>query len=364
MVEHGWWMTEDGCRMTAESPPSLSTIHHPPSTIRHPPSVIRLSDILYSGIIACTFQGSFMRRIVQFLALSVVTVLVTVPAAQQKFKVATASVPIYVSVTDQQKRLVPDLVQDDFEVLDNAKPQVVNIFENKTTPITTIVMLDTSGSMTVALDLVKQGAEQFLIRLLPEDQGQVGAFNDKIQFLPQTDFISDRDRLVTYLRDLDFGYPTRLYDAVDESIARLENTDGRKVVLVFTDGDDNSSKVGLGHVMDRARSKDVMIYAIGLVNEYFNGQQKVRSQPDRGLKKLAEETGGGYFELKKTADLNETFTRVAQELHSMYVLGFSPEALDGKVHKLEVRIKKPGMTTRARKSYLAASLTTSEVRKE
>jgi Ca-activated chloride channel family protein len=305
-----------------------------------------------------------MRRIVLFLALSVVTVLVTVPAAQQKFKVATASVPVYVSVTDQQKRLVPDLVQDDFEVLDNAKLQVVNIFENKTTPITTIVMLDTSGSMTVALDLVKQGAEQFLIRLLPEDQGQVGAFNDKIQFLPQTDFISDRDRLVAFLKDLDFGYPTRLYDAVDESIARLENIDGRKVVLVFTDGDDNSSKVGLGHVMDRARSKDVMVYAIGLVNDYFNGQQRVRSQPDRGLKKLAEETGGGYFELKKTADLNETFTRVAQELHSMYVLGFSPETLDGKVHKLEVRIKKPGMTTRARKSYLAASVPTSEVRKE
>ena len=68
--------------------------------------------------------------------------------------------------------------------------------------------------------------------------------------------------------------------------------------------------------MDRARAKDVMVYAIGLVNEYFNGQQRVRSQPDRGLKKLAEDTGGGYFELKKTADLNETFTRVALELHS------------------------------------------------
>jgi Ca-activated chloride channel homolog len=97
----------------------------------------------------------------------------------------------------------------------------------------------------------------------------------------------------------------------------------------------------------------VMVYAIGLGNDYFNGQQRVRSQPDRGLKKLAEETGGGYFELKRTADLNETFTRVAEELHSQYVLGFSPEALDGKVHKLEVRVKKAGMTARARKSYLA-----------
>src|SRR4029079_8298757 len=131
----------------------------------------------------------------------------------------------------------------------------------------------------------------------------------------------------------------RLYDAVDESIAHLQNVDGRKVVLVFTDGDDKASKVGLGKVMDRAREKDVMVYAIGLVNDYFNGQQRVRSQPDKGLKKLAEDTGGGSFELKRTADLSETFTRVAEELHSQYVLGFSPEALGGKVHKLDVRVK-------------------------
>jgi VWFA-related protein len=91
------------------------------------------------------------------------------------------------------------------------------------------------------------------------------------------------------------------------------------------------------------------------VNDYFNGQQRVRSQPDKGLKKLAEDTGGGYFELQRTADLNETFTRVAEELHSQYVLGFSPETLDGKVHKLDVRVMKPGMTARARKSYLASS---------
>ena len=189
----------------------------------------------------------------------------------------------------------------------------------------------------------------------PRIRDRWAAFNDKIEFHPATEFTSDRDALVSYLKQLDFGYPTRLYDAVDESLARLENLDGRRVVLVFTDGDDTASRISSGHVMDRARAKDVMVYAIGLVNEYFNGQMRVRSQPDRNLRKLAEDTGGGYFELKKTADLNETFTRVAMELHSMYVLGFSPETLDGKVHKLDVRVKKPGMTARARKTYLAAS---------
>ena len=293
-----------------------------------------------------------MRRIIPVLA----ALTLAAPVAAQKIKVTTESVPVYVTVTDNEKRLVPDLVLEDFEVLDNGKVQTVNVFENKPTPITTTVMLDTSGSMTASLDLVKSGAEQFLLRLLPEDKAQVGEFNDKIKFHPGT-FIDDRDRLIYLLKnELDFGYPTRLYDAVDESLARLEPMDGRRVVLVFTDGDDTASKVAsLTKVMDRARAKDVMVYAIGLENEYFNGQQRVRSSPDRGLKKLAEDTGGGFFLLKRTADLGETFTRVALELHSQYVLGFSPEALDGKVHKLDVRVKKGGMTARARKSYVAAS---------
>ena len=297
-----------------------------------------------------------MRRIAAALIATTTLALTATGAAQkQTIKVSTDSVPVYVTVTDADKRLVPDLVLEDFDILDNGKPQTINVFENKPTPITTVVMIDTSGSMTASLGLVKDGAEQFLLRLLPMDKAQVGEFSDKIKFHPGN-FIDDRDRLVYLLKnELDFGYPTRLYDAVDESLERLEPMEGRKVVLVFTDGDDTSSKVGLGKVMDRARVKDVMVYAIGLENEYFNGQQKVKSSPDRGLRKLAEDTGGGFFLLKKTTDLGDTFTRVAQELHSQYVLGFSPEALDGRIHKLDVRVKKAGMNARARKTYVAAT---------
>jgi VWFA-related protein len=110
----------------------------------------------------------------------------------------------------------------------------------------------------------------------------------------------------------------------------------------------------MGDVLDRARDEEVMIYAIGLESEYFNGQRMVRTRPDRGLRRLAEETGGGYFELKKTDELAPTFTRVAQELHSQYTLGFTPATLDGKEHKLVVRMNKPGMTARARRTYIAS----------
>ena len=143
-------------------------------------------------------------------------------------------------------------------------------------------------------------------------------------------------------------------------MAQLKGIPGRKVVLVFTDGDDNASKFGSGDVTDRGRLEDVMVYSIGLENEYFDGTRKVRSSPDRGLKRLSEETGGGFFLLKKTDELTSTFTRVAQELHSQYVLGFSPTLLDGKVHKLDVRVKQPGTLVRARKSYVASGESTTD----
>jgi Ca-activated chloride channel family protein len=288
------------------------------------------------------------------LSVCVAVLILTADAApSQPIKVTTQTVPLYVTVTDEQKRLVADLTREDFEVYDNGKLQTLTNFDNEPTPITVIVMLDTSGSMTVALDWVKEGAEQFLLRMLPFDKGMVGAFNDKIEFHPDS-FTDNRDQLIRALKELDFGYPTRLFDAVDQSVDRLNGSDTRKVVLVFTDGADTASRTSSGAVLERARLEEVMVYSVGLETEFFNGQRRVRSSPDRNLRRLSEETGGGFFLLKKKDDLNSTFTRVAQELHSQYVLGFSPETLDGKVHKLEVRVKRPGLVARARKSYVAS----------
>lgn len=304
-----------------------------------------------------------MVRTTTMLAAVMAAVLLTLPVTAQRLKTSTQTVAIFATVTDSERRLVADLVQDDFEIYDSGKLQPITTFSNEPQPITVVLMLDTSGSMTLNLDFVKEAAEQFVIRLLAADRAKVGAFNDKIQILPKDEpFIGDRDRLTRILKnDLDFGYPTRLYDAIDESIAAMRNIDGRRVVITFTDGDDTASRLGRGDVLERARIENVMVYGIGLESDYFNGAQRVRTRPDRGLKSLAEETGGGFFDLKKKDDLGPTFTRVAQELHSQYVLGFSPPVQDGKVHKIDVKLKRPGMTARARKSYVATpAATTSE----
>ena len=279
-------------------------------------------------------------------------VLATSAQDQPIFKSSVRTVPIYATVVDSTGRLVPDLERTDFSIADNGKPVEVSLFSNESQPFTAVVMLDTSASMTANLKLLNRAAEQFLLRLMPVDRAQVGAFNDKIQL--SGTFTNDRDELIGALNDLYFGNPTRLNDGIAASLDALKGIDGRRVVLVFTDGEDTASRVGFKSVQERARDEEVMVYAIGLESEYFNGVRVTKTRPSRDLRKIADETGGGYFELEKTADLAPTFTRVAQELRSQYLIGFAPANLDGKIHKLEVKVNRPGMTVRARRSYLAA----------
>lgn len=270
------------------------------------------------------------------------------------FRSGTEIVDLYVTVTDDDGRLVPDLTREDFVIFDNDEPQEITLFENDVRPITVVVMLDTSISTTNVMDLILGGAEQFLIRMLPDDRARVGAFNDKIELEP-AEFVGDRDLLIEQLDGLDFGNDTRLHDAMDASLDALLGVQGRKVVLVLTDGQDSASRIGWKDVRTRAVAEEVMIYSIGLEVEYFDGVRNRRTRPDGSLRELAEETGGGYFELRETDELGATFTRVSQELHSQYVLGFTPTVRDGQVHELEVRVKGRGMKARARRSYVAPS---------
>ena len=273
---------------------------------------------------------------------------------QPSFRSGARTVPLYVTVTDTGGRLAPGLTRDEFEVLDEGKTQSISLFDTEIQPITVVVMIDTSASMTANLEFVKAGAEQFFLRLLPRDRGRIGAFNDKIQFA--SPFTGSRDELVAALRELDFGNSTRLYDAMLASLEQLDEIQGRRVVLVFTDGDDTASRnANLSSVLRRAQTDEAMVYAIGLEADYFDGQKRVRTRPDRGLKRLADETGGGFFELKRTDQLTSTFTRVSEELHSQYLLGFSPTVLDGRMHKVEVRVRMTGFKARTRRSYLATS---------
>jgi len=320
------------------------------------------------------------QTLLSFVA-GLVAVCIAAPAAQQEptFRASTRTVPVYVTVTDAEGRLVPDLVRDDFEIFDNGKLQPISVFANDIQPIMVVLMLDRSGSMVDNFRRVQQAAEQFVTRLLPADKARIGSFSFRVQVDPRT-FTSDKEELLRILhKELQEPGPTPLWNAVAVGMTGLLHQEGRRVVLVFTDGADSpgngrSTNISLKDVMERAREEDVMVYAVGLAGRMpmrrggggyggrggyppppGGGQRGTgrEQKPDEGLAKIAAESGGGYFELESTNDLGATFARVADELHRQYAMGFSPEKLDGKTHKLEVRVKRAGMMARARRSYVA-----------
>jgi VWFA-related protein len=231
------------------------------------------------------------------------------------------------------------------------------------------MMLDRSGSMRSNFRLVEAAGEAFVRRLRPDDKARIGSFAARVQVDPK-EFTSDQEEMVRILRtELQDEGPTPLWNAVNVAITSLLHQQGRRVVLVFTDGDDDPMNFKLNNqslmdVMDRAQREDVMVYAVGLEGTTpprlgrggfgggFGGGI-LTQRPDPGLALLAAETGGGYFELTRAEDLASTFARVADELHRQYVLGFAPSKLDNKTHKLDVKINQPGAKARARKSYVA-----------
>jgi Ca-activated chloride channel homolog len=294
---------------------------------------------------------------------------------QATFSAGNRTVAVYATVTDESGRLVPDLGRDQFQIDDNGKRQPLTLFANETQPITVVMLLDRSTSMRRNFELVEKAAEEFVAVMLPNDKARIGSFSDRIQVNPRN-FTSDHDELVRILRtELQVEGPTPLWNAVNVGITALLHEQGRRVVLVFTDGMDapmnvSSNNSRLKDVMKRAAEENVMVYAIGLAGSTpsygrrsgggFGGPGgsggRQSEKPDEGLPKIAAATGGGYFELTSTDDLAKTFTRVADELHHQYALGFTPTTLDGKLHTLTLRVTEPaGLTARARKSYLATT---------
>ena len=198
--------------------------------------------------------------------------LFALPGQQPVFRAGVPTVSVYATVVDPSGHLVPDLKQDDFEVYDNGKRQDLTLFANDVQPITLVMMLDRSQSMEPNFTLVRDAAEQFVTNLLPQDRVRLGSFSDRIQIDPET-FTSDKDELVRILRNnlLDAG-TTPLWNATAMAMTALAREEGRRVVLLFTDGHDGpdfatrETNVSLSRIRERAAAEGVMVYAIGLAN--------------------------------------------------------------------------------------------------
>jgi Ca-activated chloride channel homolog len=313
-----------------------------------------------------------MTRFVPFgiLAACVSGVLGAAGSQPPVFRGTGDAVRVFVTVTDRDGRLITTLTRGDFEVRDGGKPQPITLFDNTPQPIRLIVMLDVSGSMQGNLPLLRAAGEQLFARLRPDDVARVGAFGHEISISPS--FIRDPDALRAALpQAIAPDAPTPLWRAIDQALDAFgDDSEARPVILVLSDGKD-SGPIGFRQrfvsqveVIDRARNDNVMIYAIGMRSRGTRpmapgigpgGLQAMLTAdlPDSGLARVAEETGGGYTEIRFGQDLGAAFARVADELHSQYLIGFAPPRRDGKVHDIDVRVTQRGLQPRARKDYVA-----------
>ena len=293
-------------------------------------------------------------------------------AARQQpiFRGAGDAVRVFVTVTDGDGRLVTTLGRDDFDVRDEGKTQPITLFDNTPQPIRLIVMLDVSGSMEGNLPLLRAAAAELFARLRPDDLARVGTFGREVE-ISET-FTRDARALGGGLPDaIEPDAPTPLWRALDQAMEAFGSEgDERRVVLVLSDGKDSGPinfrqpVASQAEVIDRARQEDVMVYAIGLRSRRRQprmpgmGTEGLRAAllddlPDPGLARVAEESGGGYTEIRPGEDLAAAFARVADELHGQYLLGFAPPKRDGKTHDVEVRVTAKGLKARAKKSYVA-----------
>jgi Ca-activated chloride channel homolog len=303
----------------------------------------------------------------------VVCVLSTVAAValqQPVFRGGSDVVRVFVTVIDRDGRLVTTLTQDKFEVRDEGKPQPITLFDNTPQPIQLIVMLDVSGSMEGNLPLLRAAGAQLFGRFQEKDVAKVGAFGHDITLSPS--FTHDARELGAAMpTGISPDAPTPLWRAIDEALGSFSTEDDRrKVILVLSDGKDTGPlsfrqrPASQGEVIDRARQEDVMIYAVGMRSRGSRPMQPgigpgglrgmlLADMPDPGLARVAEESGGGYIEIRFGEDLGAAFAGVADELHTQYLLGYAPPRRDGKVHDINVRVTEGGLKPRARKNYVA-----------
>lgn len=312
-------------------------------------------------------------------------------------RVNTTLVTIPVSVMDRDGRYVPNLLKDDFRIWEDGVEQDVAFFQSVDKPFSVVLMLDTSPSTQFRLEDIQDAAITFVNQLRPDDRVMVVSFNDDIKIL--SEFTTDRSKLQRAIQRAHTDDGTRLYDAVDMVMnQQLSRIQGRKAVVLFTDGVDTTSKRAdyQSNMMD-AQELDALVYTVqyntaqdinggnfptgggqidvwgtilggifgggrggmGRRGGYPRGGGRGNSRgdyelADHYLREIADTTGGREYRADTLQNMSYAFANVAEELRRQYSIGYYPKRPPqaGQRRQIKVRAKQPNLAVRARDSYV------------
>jgi VWFA-related protein len=292
----------------------------------------------------------------------------------QTFKAQVNVVNLFFNVKDKHGMLIPNLTKDDFQVFEDGKPQTIKYFSAESNqPLTLGIMIDTSASQTRVLDIEQQSCAEFLHSVL-RDKDMAFVINFDVDVDLDQDFTNNIRDLTRALNKMQInagvgggppglgGGPvpttprgTLLYDAIylgaDE---KLKSEVGRKAMIIFTDGEDQGSRLRVQDAIEAAQKADTICYVILIADRGFYGGFGYTGDSD--MRKLAESTGGRVIEVgNKQEKLKQAFDQIQSELRSQYNIGYSPTnpKLDGTYRKIQVKAKGGEDKVQARQGYYA-----------
>jgi VWFA-related protein len=302
-----------------------------------------------------------------------------------------------VSVLDRDGRFISGLQQKDFQIFENGVQQQVEYFQSVEQPFTVVLLIDVSPSTRYQIEEIQNAAISFTNQLRANDRVMVISFDDSIHVL--TNPTSDRYQLRSAIRQTQFGDGTSLYEAVDHALNReLKRIEGRKAIVLFTDGVDTTSRrADFESTIRDAEETDTLIYPIRYnTQQPGNGGWGGRNQRRRGgvfddllgqillggnvrimggggsgqspaeyargkqyLELLAQNSGGREFEADTLGNLEAAFQGIAEELRRQYSLGYSPDnpGQPGERKQIKIRVLRPDVVVRAKNSYIVGQTT-------
>lgn len=289
------------------------------------------------------------------------------PAQGPALKSTVNLVNLFVTVRDKNKRIVPNLTQNDFKVFEDNQEQKIAFFSKEVTlPVTLGLLLDTSGSEQEMLPAIQDAGSRFISRVLRKgDEAMVLSFDTDVDLM--SDFTDDRAQLDRAIHRTRINSPmgggminpgpvptgnitgTALYDAIYLACNdKLATEAGRKAIVIVTDAQDEGSKVRLEEAIEAAQRTDTVIHILLVADPRYGGNGGV-------ARKLTEETGGRMISVSSEKKLEKAFDEISEELRSQYTVGYYPTdtAKDGRFRKIKIDMAAKDYKALTRKGYYA-----------
>lgn len=249
------------------------------------------------------------------------------------FKVNVHLVEVYATIYDHKGRFIDGLGRDNFEVFEDGKPQKIATFEPSTHSLSCAILLDTTGSMAEALPRVKNSVVKLIDDLGPEDSVAIYTFDRRM--VVRQEFTVDKNAAKRAVLRTRAEGSTALFDAISEGARDLAKRPGKKALVVFTDGDDNSSVLNATAAVTRAKKVGVPLYSIA------EGEAAHSAKLQKILSDLSERTGGTAYKVKKAGDIEHIFQDVSRDLRHSYLISYKPpsDSRDGAWRRIDVAIK-------------------------